>query len=357
MAECTHRSRAREAGYALLTVLIAIAALTPLAAFAVLQARVDALVQQETRRAIEAFRVAESGLEHAVADLAAEPSFDRLGAGPDRRRGTGDDGEYPFARQPPEFFPLPPFRYMVRVVPAGTDRVDLVAWGFGSGTAMHAVGVSVIRDARPYVPAAVSAGAPVVDLQLGLEFRLVGDSAAGMAAIAVGSEDTAADLRARLAPDVAARLIGRGGPPSIAPAKLPELAAFFDAALRRSDARIVAGTLQGDIGHGLFVSAGSLRLADVSGDGIVVVGGSLEIGGTSTFSGVVVALGDVSLDGGGQTTVTGAVLSDRALLLRGSGEFRYDAGIVDRVGTEFSGLLPRGLRIGGWREWPEVAPS
>jgi hypothetical protein len=357
MAERAHRSRAGEAGYALLTVLIAIAALTPLAAFAVLQARVDALVQQDTRRAVEAFRVAESGLEHAVADLVAEPSFDRLGAGPDRRRGTGDDGEYPFARRPPEFFPLAPFHYVVRVVPVDGDRVDLIAWGYGSGTAMHAVGVSVIRDARPYVPAAVAAGAPVLDLELGLEFRLAGDSAAGIAALAVGSEDTAANLRARLAPDTAARLTGRGGSPSIAPAKLPDLAAFFDAAVRRSDARAVAGALQGDIGHGLFVSAGSLQLADLSGDGMLVVGGSLEISGTSTFSGVIVALGDVRLDGGGRTTVAGAVLADRALILRGGGEFRYDAGVVDRVGTEFSGLLPRGLRIGGWREWPEATPS
>src|SRR5512139_249660 len=94
------RPTAREDGHALLTALVATALLLPLGAFAVLQARLDFLVQHYTRAASEAFAVAESGLEHARADLARDPRFERLLAGPDRRAGTADDGEYPFAQPP-----------------------------------------------------------------------------------------------------------------------------------------------------------------------------------------------------------------------------------------------------------------
>src|SRR5262249_14133135 len=113
------RSRLRtDDGYALLIVLLAMAALAPLGAFAGMQARVDALVQDATRRADEAFYVAEAGLAHAIADLEAAPRFERLRAGPDGRQGTADDDQFPFAAAPPAFFPRQPYRYDVRVVHA-----------------------------------------------------------------------------------------------------------------------------------------------------------------------------------------------------------------------------------------------
>lgn len=350
-------ARRHEAGYALLAVLITIAALTPLGAFAVMQARIDALVQEETRRAIEAFHVAESGLEHALADLAADPRFERLGSGPDGRPGTGDDAEYPFRQAPPPYFPQAPFRYQVHVTPVGADRADLIAWGFGSATSVHALGATAVRDPRPFVPAALASTATVVDLLLGREFRVVGDGApGGVAALAVPRDDTAAAVRAGLPPAAAAQLIGRGGTPSVAVAAVPDLVALLDTASGRLDARVIGGALQGDLGHGLFVSPGTLRLTDVQGDGVLVVGGSLELGGASSFSGLVVALGDLRIDDAGQTTVSGAVLCGGALLLRGSGEVRFDRATVERVGNEFGGLLPHGVRIVGWREWPEAVP-
>jgi hypothetical protein len=350
--------RRGQAGYALLAVLIMMAALTPLAAFALMQARLDALVQDSTRRALEAFHIAESGLEHALADLAADPRFERLGLGPDGRPGTGDDADYPFKQAPPPFFPRPPYRYEVRVVANGADRADLVAFGYGAGTAVHALGATVVRDARPYVAAALAATPRVVELALGRDFRVTGDPApSGPAALAVGDEDTAADLRARLGPDAGGRLIGGGGAPSIAAATLPDLAALLGSALGRADARLVGGQLQGALGHGLFVSPGSLRLADVSGDGVLVAGGALEIGGATTFSGLIIALGDIRIDASSTTTVAGAVMAGGALLLRGAGEIRYDRNVIERLGSEFGALLPHGIRVVGWREWPEAAPS
>lgn len=347
----------REAGYALLTVLVGISALLPLAAFALMQARGDAVLQTATRQALEAFRVAESGLEHALADLAADPRFERLAIGPDGHSGTGDDGEYPFAAPPPAFFPRAPFRYQVRVAPDGADRVDVIAWGFGHGAAVHAVAASIARTAEAWVPAALTATAPAVDLDLGADYRVLGEPGpSGTAALAVGAEDTSAALRARLPADAATRLIGRGGTPSIATARLPELGELLDAALRRVDGTIVGGTLQGDIGHGLFISPGSVQLTAVRGDGILVVGGTVEIGGDSAFAGLVVALGGVRVEAGSRALLNGAVLSGGALALRGAGEIRYDRAAIEQVGRQYSGLLPHRVRVAGWREWPEAAP-
>ena len=71
------RSLHAQSGHALLTTMIAAACLLPLGAFAAMQARLDFLVQHYTRTALETFVVAESGLEHALADLALDPRFDR----------------------------------------------------------------------------------------------------------------------------------------------------------------------------------------------------------------------------------------------------------------------------------------
>jgi hypothetical protein len=99
------RRLAAHDGHALLTTMMAAASSVPLAAFTAMQARLDWMVQNHTRIALQTFTVADSGLEHALADIEADPRFDRLLDGPDRQAGTGDDGEYPFLQPPPRVLP------------------------------------------------------------------------------------------------------------------------------------------------------------------------------------------------------------------------------------------------------------
>ena len=351
-----------QSGYALLTTMITAACLLPLGAFAAMQARLDFLVQHNTRTALETFAVAESGLEHALADLAADPRFDRLLAGPDRQAGTGDDGEYPFAQPPPAFFPCAPFRYEVRVTARGADGVEIAARGFGPLDATRVVSAAVVRSAVPYVPAALTLAARAVTLALGVDFRISGAEPRpddpGLPAVVVDGADAAAALAARLPPVAAAQLVGSGGSPSIAGTSLPSAEALADTAGRRFEAQALDSEAHGALGDGLFVSPGGLRLVDATGSGVLVVNGGLELSGASTFAGLVVALGDVRFDDGGAAAIDGAMVvgnSGAVVSLGGSGHIAYDPLAVARVDSAFPGLLPHRARVTGWREQPDAA--
>jgi len=351
-----------QSGHALLTTMIAAAFLIPLGAFAAMQARLDFLVGHHTCAALQTFVVAESGLEHGLADLAADPRFDRLLLGPDRQAGTGDDGEYPFAQPPPAWFPAPPFRYEVRVAAQGPDRVDIMARGLGPLNATRVVAATVVRSTDPYLPAALALAAPGTALALGSDFRVAGVEPRaddqGLPALAVDGADAAAALAAALPPDAAARLVGRGGAPSLIGTALPSAEALANAAARRVEARALADVASGALGDGIFVSPSALRLADASGSGVLVVNGALELSGTSSFSGLVIALGGIRLDVGGTGVVDGAVLVGRAgavVALRGDGHIAYDPRVIARIDAAFPGLLPRRARVTGWREIPDAA--
>ena len=347
---------AREDGHALLTALIATALLLPLGAFAVLQARLDFLVQHYTRAASEAFAVAESGLEHALADLTRDPRFERLLAGPDRRAGTPDDGEYPFAQAPPAFFPGAPFHYDVRVAPQAADRVEIVARGYGLLGSLRGVAAAVQRAAVPYLPGALASDAAAVDLQLGADWRI--DGAAGVPALALASDEAAEALTARLDADTRARLSAPGGTPNIGVAAIPDLDALLGAAARLPDLQALGSDVGGALGDGIFLAAAGTRLRDVSGSGILLVDGPLEIAGTFAFDGLIATSGGVAVDADAVVRIAGCLLQGpRAgpLLLQGSGHLVYDDTVAGRLATSYPGLLPSRARITGWRELPDAA--
>jgi hypothetical protein len=76
MRRCDH-------GNALISVLIMLAALTPLGAFAVMHARLDVLVQHHIARAAAAFAVANRGWRTRAPRFGLDPNFDRLRNGPE----------------------------------------------------------------------------------------------------------------------------------------------------------------------------------------------------------------------------------------------------------------------------------
>ena len=355
------RWRMSESGNALLVTMMAAACLAPLGAFAAMQARLDFLVQHHTRAALETFVVAESGLEHALADLAFDPRFDRLLLGPDGRAGTADDGTYPFGHPPPAWFPAAPFRYAVRVTAKGPDALELTASAVGPWNAARTVAATVVRDASAYLPGALvlSASNPAIALATG--FQVSGAAAAGtdpgLPAIAVNGSGAAAALAAQLPPPAAAQLTGRGGPPSIADASVPSPEDIAATAARQAAARALPSEVQGNIGDGLFISPAALRLVDASGSGILVVQGTLQLSGTIAFSGIIVALGGLQADADSHSAIDGAVLvGSRGTLiaLRGDGHLAYDAQIVRNVNRAFPGLLPSRARVTGWHEYADA---
>ncbi len=349
-----------QAGHALLSALIATALLLPLGAFAVLQARLDFLVQHHTRAASEALAIAEAGLEQALADFARDPRFERLTRGPDGQAGTGDDGVYPFASEPPAFFPAAPRRYEVRVAALAADRVEIVSRGYGVLGSVRGVAAAVLRATVPVLPGAVATDAPRPDLLLGPDLHVAGAAGDGehpdVPALAVQDSAVATQLAARLTAEEKGRLTGPGGPPSIGVAPVPDLGRLFDAARDWPGATTLIGEARGSLGTGVFTATGTLRLDEVGGSGLLLVDGPLEVTGPLTFDGLIAVRGDVRIAAEAELALTGALLQGApggTLLLRGSGWIRYDARIAERLASDFPGLLPVRARVTGWRELPE----
>lgn len=92
-------------GIALLSVLSILAVMLPLGALLVLQARAQALIARNVLRRAQAFTLAESGANYAVALAAREPHPEQWLNGPDGRAGTADDGQVPFPADASLTFP------------------------------------------------------------------------------------------------------------------------------------------------------------------------------------------------------------------------------------------------------------
>jgi hypothetical protein len=281
---------------------------------------------------------------------------------PNRQAARQTTASIRFAQPPAEFFPHVPFHYEVRVAQLGVDRLEISARGYGPLGATRMVVASVLRGLDPYLPAALSLAARDATLALGAGFRVAGveprSDDPGLPAVALDGPEAAAALAARLAPGAGAQLVGRGGSPSIAGAALPSAESIADAAARRADAQPLGGEARGRLGDGLFVTPTSLRLADVEGSGVLVVGGTLELSGTISFAGLIVALGDVRLDASSTAAIDGAVMVGSVgaqVSLRGAGHLAYDPLIIARIDAQFPGLLPRRARVTGWREQPDAA--
>lgn len=355
------RALSAQNGHALLSALIATALLLPLGGFAVMQARLDFLVQHHTRAATETLAVAEAGLAHALVDLTRDPRFERLLVGPDRRAGTGDDGEFPFDTPPPVFFPTAPFRYAVRVAAHTPAGAEIIARGFGPLGAQRAVAAAVERSSLPYLPAAVATDAAVVDLLLERDWSLEGTEAAGGApdvpALALQSQETVEHLLRRMTSEEAGRLRGPGGPPSLAVAAIPAVAALLDVARGRPEAQVLGSEATGALGDGVFVRSGALGLRDASGSGLLIVDGALAITGALAFDGLIAIAGDLRVDPGADVTVVGAILQGapgRTIVLRGRGRIVYHPPAMERLAAAYPGLMPARARVTGWRELADV---
>lgn len=346
-----HR-KSDEHGYALATVMIVLAGLLPLGMFAVMQARLDLLVERSTRRALEAFYTSEAGLEHALADLEEDPRFERL-IGNGGGRSPGGPRSFPFRHSPPEFFPRPPFRYQVIVEPRDSDRVDIVSHGFGPAEASRSVAASVIRSALPAVPSALFSAAGGVQLLLGNELSLLGTRGVagkpGTPALALADPDTAEAVGASLERSRGARL----DPPGVRVRDFPGLETLARSAGSSPRAEHLTADLAGSLGTGVFVRRGALEVADAAGSGLLVIDGPLRVRGNFEFSGVVLVLGDIRADPQSRVEINGGLLQGRGaglLHLLGSGAIRFDRDGLAMLDAASPTLWPRRIEVTGWQE-------
>lgn len=354
LAPAVPSPRARgESGNALVTVLILIGALTPLGAFAVMQARLDLVAHERIRAAVEAFYAAESGLEAALADVNESPMFERLENGPDGRRGTDDDRIFPFRAPPPVAHPA--LRYELRVEPVDAGTLDIIAEGFAFGNAVRRLAARV-KGGAPFVPGAIFSGAAAVSIVAGDDLRASGFDRSGrdgaQPALALASEEAAAAARSALA-NVAERWHGSSGVPSVAvrdALDVPALAAAFGS---DAGATALGASLSGPLGSGILVSRGSVEVAEASGSGILIIHGNLRVTGGLRFAGLVLVLGDVVFEAGSTVVLHGALLQGpgRGVLeLLASGEVTYDGQAIAATESLLPGQLPRRAVVVGWRD-------
>jgi hypothetical protein len=352
---CLRGATSPQTGNALITVLIMLAALTPLGAFAVMQARLDVMVQHHVREAAAAFYAAEAGLEHALADLRLDPSFERLVGGPDGVPGTGDDMEFPF-RGMSGVLPIGQgYRYDLRVEPRSATRIEVIATSSGPTTATHAVIASIARD-RALLPGAIATAANVVRLDLGDSFQVSGVDHAGrdpaQPALALGDEAVARATCAQLSSDTSPRLRGAGSAPSVAARTVPPVESVAGA-LAANRTATVGPVVNGNLGSGVTVSDGTLDVGTAAGSGVFIINGNLRVTGELLFTGLLIALGDVVFDSGSVVQLTGGLLQGRGngvLALLGDGEIAYDSRVIDQIDRDFPGVLPHRAWVTGWRD-------
>ena len=347
----------RQAGSALITTMIVSAMLLAIGAFAVMQARLDLLVQHHTRAAVETFYVAEAGLEHALADLSSDPRFDRLLVGADGVAGTDDDGSYPFRNGPPDFFPHAPFRYDVRVETVDENTAEIVSRGIGVGPATRTVSAPVLRSTDPYLPAAASTFTIDLEMLLSDEFSLLGSepgaSGEDVPALAVADATVRDGLLSKLPATTKERIVGPHGAPSVAGRRFVDLAALAARIEQMPEALILADGAAGDLGSGVFVSRGSLLVGSASGSGLMLVQGDLVVGDQLDFYGLIAVMGDVTFERSSSVHIDGGFLQGAPgsrMTLLGAGHIRYDRAAMEALDAKIPGLLPRSSRVAGWRE-------
>jgi hypothetical protein len=353
----TSRRPPDEHGQALLLTLVITTLVAPLGVFALLQAQVDLLLARYSRTATQLFYVADSGLEHALADLRLDPIFDRLTVGPDGQADTGDDGQFPFRHSPPDCFPNATFRYAVNVEPHDQERVDIVSRGIAESGGSQTVSASVMRDTKPTVPGTICSTVDGKAFMVGDDFHVSGIDQSQhldpVPAIAVADEARVAEITARLGVDGAARLTGAGGSPSVRASALPDFNKRFDSLLADPRAKPAVVDEGNSLGRGLLVSDGILYLESAFGSGILLVDGDLRITATFDFEGLVLVRGDVLLDRSSSTRIRGALVQGGngvRLEMLGSGEIIYDSKVIEELERDFAGILPHRAIVTGWRE-------
>jgi len=314
-------------GTALLSVLTTLSILLPVVMHTTAQSHLDLLYARNFRDHTDATYLAEAGLEVALARIGPFGTLRDLTHGRDGVVGTSDDPEWVRTLDDGR-------HYEVVVQAVGTTGVDVVSTARGRHGARSALAARVETASHPYTPAALVPGANVV-FELGPTLQIRGsDTPYGRDPVAAIADAAGLDPRF----DVDAILASLAS---------HDLAVRIDA--------IDGDTFLGDVDTPqLSLIDGDIDIAGAArGAGILLVRGALRLDGSLTFDGMIVVDGDLESTTASELELTGAVWQSprgSRLRLNGTGSLRFDPVAIERADTAAPGVLPRALRVLGYRE-------
>lgn len=319
-----------EAGAAVVATLLAASLLALIGTLASQQAVISFLVGHRMREGAEAMVAAETGLAVALADLARQPSFERLS------RAAG--GPFPFGTGAAPLQPLPPsFAVDVFVRERASTVVDVVARSAGRNRARRVVVATLERGDQPYLPAALYLAAESPSLSLGGILEIGGGD---LAAIAT---PTAADAEA-----LQQALLAGGA----AVDGLVTAAPWDDLDDVVQRVRELAAPLP-EPTAGVWLSQGSFDVSEATGAGIWLIDGDLGVDTALAFEGLLIVLGDIEFTEGSAVTIRGALVQaqpGRSLIGRGHTVIEHDAAVLAALDAAHPTVLGRRARLIGWRE-------
>lgn len=325
-------------GAALISTILAAALFLLVGTIASQQAVVSFLVSHRVTESAEALVAAETAMAAALADLARQPSFTRL--------SQADDGPFPFldGATPPQ--PLPDsFAVDTRLRSRSQTRIDVIATARGRNRARRILVTTIERENRPFIPAALFLAADTPALSSSGTLEISGSTKDEVSAVATPSQAHVDALASSLTAS-AAQITG-----GVNASDWDNLDDLVSRA--RENALSLPEPPSGAIAPGVWLSRGSVDIADAGGEGVWLVEGDLAVDGVLTFAGLLIVLGDIRVSIGSEIAVRGGIVQagpGRHFDCDGRAVIDYDLDALNQIDSVHPGLLDRRARVIGWRD-------
>lgn len=316
-------------GSALLTVVLLLSLLLPLAAHSVLQGHVDLLIARNLRDQTEALYVAEGALEQALAAVVEAASRNMFLHGPDKIAATPDDGEIAagsirFAGE---------YSASSRAAAFGADKIEIVSIGQARNGSRRSIAAILAAEPAPLTPAALLLAGSARALSLDpTRLSVRGEASPPVAAIAFLEDiapllqqgfDLAALRQQLVAVNEAIRLSSPAAPAQMGSPAAPRLS---------------------------VVESDLLVTGSISGAGVLFIGGSLRISGSLHFDGLVIVMAGVDIGVGAEIQMSGALWQASAsepIVLAGRGALQYSPSSLVLAETVAPGILSHRWKVLG----------
>jgi hypothetical protein len=326
-------------GAALIATLLASALLVMIASVAAEQAWISWMIGHRLREAAEALVSAESGLATAIADLAAEPSFERF----DLPTGS----PFPFLDGAPVGVPVPDsFRIHTEIRSRSSSHVDFVVTATGRNRARRVLAATIERSDVPYVPATLYQAESDATISFSDTLAISGGRGTEpIPAFAMPGKSGAEEVYRQLE---AAGASLSGGPTATRWTDLADIAQRI-----RQRGAPLPDVVSGTVADGTWISAASMEVASAGGRGIWLIDGNLRILSSFDFEGLLVVQGDIEVEPGATFEVAGAVaqqIPGRSFQSRGLTRLVYESEVLRGVGALDPDLLDHRARLIGWRD-------
>ena len=325
--------------------------------------QMDLKVAGSHKRSMQAFELADSGIQHSLALIPAGTTFPYSSP-----LQLIDSASLPSAAG---------FNYSVVAVNTASDtQAILTSTSEGLQNSRKVIVAYVGRGGYGFGAVHVPGEAGDIETKFsGDSFSINGTDRCGQAASVPGISATDPALAAEITNDSLAdggldsnqmdNVTGVGGSPSVrvasqSPTMVSDLA---DAFLAQTHTELLGGDYGGNESWG---TAASPRITRITGDaniqgtiegyGVLIVDGALDVSGNFTFNGLVIARGDIEVQFTGNAGIFGSVVLAEStnydptieLDVRGNANIRYDSCAL--AAADHWVPLPKAARILAWQE-------